>query len=247
MSVDRWGLSEGQGASYVIQPFRVAGPGDFSGPLPMGVVVEEERGHSVGDVSMERGGVGGDSMFFPPFLSSIPVTLFNGGLLLTVLHLCCSLRLHPEYNDFRSRLGKLLRPPDASTTPITGEGPMGAALEVLRKAARSQALMDNVEDVLEILVHNATEEFGFIPRDVYDGIFRFHDTESRQTRALRRLQPARMEEIVQSFSDNYGPAFTVSHCVAAVFPRPSIHPLDSDDWAIDFKSIRIARRATELM
>ena len=65
MGVDRWGLSEGQGASYVIQPFRVAGPGDFSGPLPMGVVVEEERGHPVGDASMERGGVGGDSMFFP--------------------------------------------------------------------------------------------------------------------------------------------------------------------------------------
>ena len=85
------------------------------------------------------------------------------------------------------------------------------------------------------------------PRDVYDGIFRFHDTESRQTRALRRLKPDRMEENVQSFSDNYGPAFTVSHCVAAVFPRPSIHPLDSDDWVIDFKSIRIARRATELM
>ena len=104
-----------------------------------------------------------ETVCFSPFLSSIPVTLFNGGLLLTVLHLCCSLRLHPEYNDFRSRLGKLLRPPDASTTPITGEGPMGAALEVLRKAVRSQALMDNVEDALEILVHNATEEFGFIP------------------------------------------------------------------------------------
>ena len=108
--------------------------------------------------------------------------------------------------------------------------------------------MDNVKDALEILVHNVTEEFSFIPRDVYDGIFMSQDTESRlHARGLRRLHPTRLEEIVQSFSDNYGPAFTVSHCVAAVFPRPSAHPLNSDDWAIDFKSIRIARQATELM
>lgn len=65
MGVDRWGLSEEQRAGYVIQPSRVAGPGNFSEPLPMGVVVKAEWGDTLGDASVERERVGGGVCFVP--------------------------------------------------------------------------------------------------------------------------------------------------------------------------------------
>ena len=53
-----------------------------------------------------------------------------------------------------------------------------------------QALMVNVDDALKILVHNATEEFGFAPRDVYDGVFNLPGHHySEELRLCRAAEP----------------------------------------------------------
>jgi len=57
---------------------------------------------------------------------------FDGGLLLTVLYLRCSLPLHPDYNDFRRRLEQSLPLLDASTLPTTGGRATDTMLEVLQ-------------------------------------------------------------------------------------------------------------------
>lgn len=43
------------------------------------------------------------------------------------------------------------------------------------------ALVRTVDNALKILVHNATEEFGFAPRDVYDGVFQLYETRDKHS------------------------------------------------------------------
>jgi len=75
---------ESQGLTkYVVCPLHMAGPGDSSKPHSMEVVVEAEWGYSVGDASMEHGGV--STRVRSSFLPSIPVISFDRGLLLIVL------------------------------------------------------------------------------------------------------------------------------------------------------------------
>lgn len=56
MVIGRWGLRE-SGATYGIWSNYVAGPGNFSKPRSMEVMVKAEWGHSVGDALMEYEGV----------------------------------------------------------------------------------------------------------------------------------------------------------------------------------------------
>ena len=44
-------------------------------------------------------------------------------------------------------------------------------VEMMDAANQPQALVGKVDNALEILVRNATEEFGFAPSDVYSGFF----------------------------------------------------------------------------
>ena len=108
------------------------------------------------------------------------------GLSLTVFRLYCSLCLHPDYDYFRGQVEDFLRLPGA--VPTTGKQEIDTALKVLQtarevrkhkdreeidngdrdedmvdEAGRPLALVSTVDNALEILVQNATEEFGFSP------------------------------------------------------------------------------------
>jgi len=185
---------------------------------------------------------------------------FDGGSSLTVLRLCYSFNLQPEYNGFRSRLEQFLPLLNRSTLPITDDEAIDTVLEVLQaevekhkdrdedtvdEAGQPQAPMDNVDNALKILVHNAAEEFGFIPRDVYDGVLKLHHTRDPHAVALKDLNYTELQGFVQTFWMSRGPEFPEG--VVVVFPRPPTYLDRFDGWAIDFKSIRIARKMVELM
>ena len=98
--------------------------------------------------------------------------------------------------------------------------------------------VDEVDNALKILVRNATEEFGFAPRDVYNGVLDLPFARSEHTASVRNFSYSKLKSIVETFSmkhelDNF------SSRVVAVYPL-SFLPND-DMWGIDFKSIRIAR------
>lgn len=113
---------------------------------------------------------------------------------------------------------------------------------------RSPVSQEEADNAIKILVRNATEEFGFIPRDVYNGIFDFPTMKREHTEAVRSLDHSQLKIIVREFTvsrklDEF------SHRIVAVYPRnePDRIALDSDEWAIDFKSVRIAREVMESM
>ena len=215
-------------------------------------------------------------------LLSASAMSFDRGSSLTVLRLCYSLHLHPEYHDFRSELEQSLPPPDASTPSTTDDNAIDAALGVLRErekvveaeknedpdmgdgfttsaidrdedmadeAGQPLTPVSTVDNALKILVDNAIEEFGFAPHDVYGGVFEPHNTRLQHAHAVENLDHIAMQATVRFSSQKSGLDSTTSHHVVVVFPRP--HPTDSllnhDRWAIDFKSIRIAKKVMEWM
>ena len=58
---------------------------------------------------------------------------------------------------------------------------------MVEEAGQPQALAGKVDSALEILVHNATEEFGFAPRDVYNGVLELPDTRKQHAIAVEKL------------------------------------------------------------
>ena len=107
--------------------------------------------------------------------------------------------------------------------------------------------MGTVDNALKILVHNAAEEFGFAPRDVYGGVFQLYETRDKHSAAVGELDYTKLQETVRSFSRDHGLTTETSHHVVVVFPRPLASLFNLDRWAIDLKSIRIAREAMKSM
>ena len=123
----------------------------------------------------------------------------------------CSLCLQLTYDKFRSKLEQFLPSLDKSTLPTTGDMAIDAVLKVLQtkrekedrdgisasatdqdknmvdEAGQPQAWAGKVDSALEILVHNATEEFGFAPRDVYNGVLELPDTRKQHAIAVEKL------------------------------------------------------------
>ena len=210
---------------------------------------------------------------------------FNGGSLLTVLRLCCSLCFRPGYSEFRSRLGEFLPLPDGSTLPTTDDSAIDAVLEVLqmergrkeaehedrdemgdgtRTPARDQDVeMDGtgqpqalaggvdsapklpVDSALETLVRNATEEFGFAPRDVYNGVFDLPTTKRKHAAAVVTLNYEQLKNILQNLPTGDGLVPDFPHRVVVVSPCPV--PGRDDGWKMNLKSIRIANDVVESM
>ena len=107
-----------------------------------------------------------------------------------------------------------------------------------------------VRNALGILVRNATEEFGFAPRDVYNGVFHLSRTRDRHAIHLNRLDYEQLEAIVCTFSQERKLINSdLSHRIIAISPLPSTPRGDHnyDHWTIDFKSIRIAKEVVESM
>jgi hypothetical protein len=160
--------------------------------------------------------------------------------------------------------------------PMVGEGKFEAALELLqtqreevegisglvtaedenvvdntRTPATDQAVNEGVQSpalkrALEILVRNATEEFGFAPRDVHDGIFRLGSMREDHINALRSLDYAKLKAIALKFGAELN-LHDVSDCVVAVYPDPKKSLRQVDYWTVGFKSAQIKKGATELL
>jgi len=110
------------------------------------------------------------------------------------------------------------------------------------EAGQPLAPVDKVRHAVKFLVHNATEEFGFVPRDVYDGVLELHPTRDRRAAATRKLDYPELQ-----LSTTHALVSEFSRRVFVVFPCPSTSSVDLDHWVIDFKSVRISRGAVESM
>ena len=93
-------------------------------------------------------------------------------------------------------------------------------------------------------MNNATEEFGFAPRDVYDGAFDLLRMKRRHAAKMKNLKYSDLTNISETFSRDCL-LDESSHHVVAVQPHEDI--LSQDGWTIDFKSPRIAREVVGLM
>ena len=107
-----------------------------------------------------------------------------------------------------------------------------------------RAPVDEVDNALKILVRNATEEFCFAPRDVYDGVLDLPMMRLQHTASVRIFSYSKLKAIVEMFSMKHELDDPLSR-VVVVYPLPCI--FDLDGWGMDFKSIRIAREMMEQM
>lgn len=106
------------------------------------------------------------------------------------------------------------------------------------------AQLSAVDIALNSLLHNAIEEFGLAPRDVFYGVFCFHEMKSRHDKAIQKLNYSTLKTLVQAFAGELA-IDEFSHHVVSVYPEEGLPRLD--DWKIDFKSNRIATKVMELM
>jgi len=102
----------------------------------------------------------------------------------------------------------------------------------------------DTDEAFAILVRNATEEFGFAPRDVYDGVFDPVSIKQEHVTKMKDLDYSKLMSITDTFTKK-GVLNNLSHHVIAVQPLPSAPRVDS--WTIDFKSPRIAKEVARLM
>ena len=112
------------------------------------------------------------------------------------------------------------------------------------EAVQQRVPVYKVEEVFRILVRTATEEFGFAPRNVYDGVLNFLDTRKQHATTVRSFDYSGLKTLVKAFINRRGLNGS-SHRVLVVYPcKPS---LNRDNWEINFKSFRIAMDAVESM
>lgn len=210
-----------------------------------------------------------------PFLPSALAISFGGGSSLTALPLS-QFTSPVRVQRIRSTLAQCLPLLDELKFPTTSGVEIDDALKVLqaereaeaaeetRNGARSPATDQDtgmgdgkgqspaspgeVDNALEILVRNATEEVGFAPRDVYNGVFNLPGAKQAHTATVEGLDYSEPKTIVREFVvseklDGF------SHRIVTVYPQnlPDRIALDFDAWAIDFKSVRIAREVMESM
>ncbi len=200
------------------------------------------------------------------FLPSILAMPLNKGLSPTAPRLFCSLCLHPKYNNFRSRLNSFLLL-DGLTLPTTNINTVLKVLQMKREQEKAetedhnmdtrasainqdgnmadkvgQAPVGNVDNVLKVLVHNATEEFGFAPHDVYNRVLYLPQTREKHATGIGSLNYDELKSLIQSFVKNCELS-DHSHHVVTMHPCKFI--LSMDHWAIEFKSFWIGKKVME--
>ena len=106
------------------------------------------------------------------------------------------------------------------------------------------APVDEVDNALKILVRNATEEFGFAPRDVYDGVLDLPMMRLQHTASVRIFSYSKLKAIVEMFPMKHELDDPSSRMVV-VYPLRRLP--EQDGWGMDFKSIHIGRKIMEQM
>ena len=97
---------------------------------------------------------------------------------------------------------------------------------------------------LEVAMRNAVEEFGFTPRDEFDGVFNLPDTKLLHTKTVNGLEYSKLIALSETFSidcelDDFSHrVVTVQPCKGSAF---------RDYWTVNFKSPRIAKAVVESM
>ena len=184
---------------------------------------------------------------------------------LTVIYLC-SFDLH-TFRRFLRGLKKSLPLLDRPTLPTALDRDTDAILKVLQaerekveedcdkmggvmtsvpdqdatmvdETNKPQTPADQVRNALKILVRNATEEFGFAPRDVYNGVLLLFETRDDHRRVMTNLTCSDLVSLVRSFSGDCQ-LDTRSENVVAVHPHQITDRLDG--WEVRFKSTQITR------
>ena len=98
-------------------------------------------------------------------------------------------------------------------------------------------------DALKTLVHNATQEFGFAPRNVYSGVFDLPGTMAHHDEGMKRLRYSELVSVVTTFSKTRElHEFPHLDLVVVVWPHKNPDDEQRDRWDIDFKSTRIAEK-----
>jgi hypothetical protein len=103
-----------------------------------------------------------------------------------------------------------------------------------------------LDEAFETLVRSATEESGFAPRDVCDAVFNLPAARWNHANAMKSLYFTELKDLVINFSVT-GRLDLLSQEVIAIQPIPSESLSSCDEWAIDLKSTRIARKVVELL
>jgi len=117
--------------------------------------------------------------------------------------------------------------------------------EMVDVTDQPQTPVDEVDNALKILVRNATEEFGFIPRDVYQGVFDLPGAKRGHIFGMGKPDCSEIITMVREFRVSRGISSPASHRVVVVFPKK--HTLGEENWEINFKSTRIAKRMVGLL
>jgi hypothetical protein len=112
--------------------------------------------------------------------------------------------------------------------------PVGPPVSITSFASGLVYDTPKVDNALKILIRNATEEFGFVPCDVYNGVVNPSDTKEEHTNAREGLDWSRLQTLVQTFS-RICELGGLSHQVVAV--HPCISRPKHDRRAITFKSV----------
>ena len=117
------------------------------------------------------------------------------------------------------------------------------------EAGPPQAPVDKANEIstdglLKVYLGYAIEQFGPIPRDVYDSISNFEKTRKRHAEAFFGLTYDNLMTLINAFGQER--RFDVfSHRLIAVEPHQISDSVDA--WLITFKSVRIGKELVELM
>ena len=162
----------------------------------------------------------------------------------------CRFPLQKGYTAFRENLEKAI----SEATPLTTEPAIRVALGVLGKEEeksdpdcraitfRAGEDKPNGDHVIEVLVGNAVDNFGFAPRVTYGAIFFPNETLAEHDQAIANLKYPGLEDLARSFIDGLPLIIGPSHHLVSVMPSKEVELPIRDSWAISFKSIQIAKK-----
>ena len=174
-----------------------------------------------------------------------------------LVEVCYSLPSAPRYDAFQNKL-KAYLPLVDGLPPATEYGDINAALKVLRGEKKEESCDEMgdgtsapdtdqdvsmggepkreqtsvVADPFKVLLRNATEEFGFASRDVYDAIINPRSAQDRHDGAVVGIDCSGLRKIVGEFTKDKSLPNSLSHLVVVYPSQPLRNEVIDDSWII---------------